>query len=144
MVALRSAPAGTMPLIAHTKSWTDTEKELVEMKSMNRVAATAVVALSMALAASPSFAASSGYSSNPEGGPRWEDQVMDGLVARPLGIVATGAGAVVWGVSLPFSFLGGNAGEAADKLVGGPARETFVRCLGCRSAGKRQFEADSQ
>ena len=53
-----------------------------------------------------------------EDGPRWEDQVMDAVVARPLGIVATGAGAVVWGVSLPFSVLGGNAGEAADKLVG--------------------------
>lgn len=114
------------------------------MNSLNRVAATAVVALSMALAASPSSAASSSYSSATDGGPRWEDQVMDAVVARPFGIVATGAGAVVWGVSLPFSLLGGNAGEAADSLVGGPARETFVRCLGCRSAGRRQFAAESQ
>ena len=112
------------------------------MKSTNRVAATAVVALIAALAGSPSFAASGSYGL--ESGPRWEDQVVDAVVARPLGIVATGAGAVVWGVSLPFSLLGGNAGEAADTLVGGPARETFVRCLGCRSAGRRQFAADTQ
>lgn len=113
------------------------------MKSLNRVAATAVVALFATLAMSPSFAASSSFY-GVEDGPRWEDQVVDAVVARPLGIVATGAGAVIWGVSLPFSALGGNAGEAADKLVGGPGRETFVRCLGCRSVGRRQHSADSQ
>lgn len=112
------------------------------MKSLNRVAAMAVVALCAAGAMSPSFAASGFYGA--ETGPRWEDQVMDAVLARPLGIVATGAGAVVWGVSLPFSVLGGNAGEAADKLVGNPGRETFVRCLGCRSAGRRQHAADTQ
>jgi len=112
------------------------------MKSLNRVAVTAVVALSAAMAGSPSIAASGAYGL--ENGPRWEDQVVDAVVARPLGIVATGAGAVVWGVSLPFSLIGGNAGEAADKLVGGPGRETFARCLGCRSAGRRQHAADSQ
>ena len=113
------------------------------MKSINRAAVTAIVALSAALAASSSFAASGSYG-RADAGPRWEDQVMDAVVARPLGIVATGAGAVVWGVSLPFSLLGGNAGEAADSLVGGPARETFVRCLGCRAAGRRQHAQESQ
>lgn len=112
------------------------------MKSTNRLVPAAVVALLAVLAAGPTLAASGSYSM--ESGPRWEDQVMDAVVARPLGIVATGAGAVVWGVSLPFSLLGGNAGESADKLVGGPARETFVRCLGCRSAGRRQLAADTQ
>ncbi len=112
------------------------------MKSLYRVAATAVVILAAVFAGPSAFAASSNY--GVESGPRWEDQVMDAVVARPLGVVATGAGAVVWGVSLPFSLLGGNAGEAADKLVGGPGRETFVRCLGCRSAGRRQHAADSQ
>ena len=102
----------------------------------------AAAAVMLAASTGPGWAASSAYGL--ESGPRWEDQVMDAVVARPLGIVATGAGAVVWGVSLPFSLLGGNAGEAADKLVGGPARETFVRCLGCRSAGRRQYAADSR
>lgn len=78
-----------------------------------------------------------------EDAPRWEDQALDAMVARPLGVVATGLGAVIWGISLPFSLLGGNAGEAADTLVGGPARETFVRCLGCRSEGRRQRVEDS-
>ena len=111
------------------------------MKSINRVAMTAVVALAVGLASTPSLAASGTYRSS-ETGPRWEDQVADAVIARPIGIAATGAGAVIWGLSLPFSLLGGNAGEAADKLVGGPARETFVRCLGCRSEGRRQFAAD--
>ena len=70
--------------------------------------------------------------------PRWEDQTLDAVVARPLGVVATGVGAVLWGLSLPFTLLGGNAGEAADSLVLSPARETFMRCLGCRSEGRRQ------
>jgi hypothetical protein len=118
------------------------DKELDDMKSTKRLAAMAVIAAAAILAGSPSHSASSGFYQ--ESGPRWEDQVVDAVVARPLGIVATGAGAVVWGVSLPFSLLGGNAGESADKLVGGPARETFVRCLGCRSAGRRQFAADTQ
>ena len=113
------------------------------MNSMNRLAVAAIVATSALWTASTAVAASGNYTSQ-QTEPRWEDQVMDAVVARPLGIVATGAGAVVWGVSLPFSLLGGNAGQAADSLVGGPARETFVRCLGCRSAGRRQHEAASQ
>jgi len=108
---------------------------------MNRVAMTALVALAVGFASAPGFAASGTYRSD-ETSPRWEDQVADALIARPIGVAATGAGAVIWGVSLPFSLLGGNAGEAADSLVGGPARETFVRCLGCRSPGRRQFAAE--
>lgn len=111
------------------------------MKRTNRMAAAAALALSVVLAV-PSQAASGSYRSA-ETGPRWEDQTVDALVARPIGIVGTGLGAVVWTVSLPFSLLGGNAGEAADKLVGGPVRETFLRCLGCRS-GRRQANVATQ
>lgn len=110
------------------------------MRSLNRAAMTAVVALGLGLASAQSQAESAHFPS-PEAGPRWEYQVADAIVARPVGIVATGAGAVIWGVSLPFSLLGGNAGEAADKLVGGPGRETFVRCLGCSAPGRRQYAA---
>jgi hypothetical protein len=63
---------------------------------------------------------------------------VDLVVARPLGIVATTVGAAAFLVSLPFSLAGGNVDQAADKLVMGPARETFVRCLGCRAAGRYQ------
>jgi hypothetical protein len=61
--------------------------------------------------------------------------VGDLLVARPLGVVMTVAGAAVWVVSLPFTLLAGHASEAAGALIGGPAEVTFMRCLGCRTSG---------
>ena len=60
----------------------------------------------------------------------------DLLVARPFGVVWTIAGSALFVVSLPFTALGGNVKQAADTLVIGPAKETFVRCLGCSSAGR--------
>ncbi|MCZ6458585.1 MAG: hypothetical protein O6766_04410 [Gammaproteobacteria bacterium] len=67
----------------------------------------------------------------PEGAPSAEAVAIDIIVARPLGVVITGVGAALFIVSLPFSLLGGNVGEAGKALVGGPAKETFMRCLGC-------------
>lgn len=61
--------------------------------------------------------------------------VFDGLIIRPLTLVATVIGTAFWIVTLPFSALGGNAGEAADVLVLEPASATFLRCLGCTSSG---------
>jgi hypothetical protein len=55
----------------------------------------------------------------------------DALIARPLLLLTTAAGAMVFVVSLPFSALGNNINEAAEKLVMVPARATFTRCLGC-------------
>jgi hypothetical protein len=63
--------------------------------------------------------------------------MADAVVARPVGVVITVLGAAAFVVSLPFSLLGGNVDEAADKLVMGPVRETFVRCLGCARPGYR-------
>ena len=63
--------------------------------------------------------------------------VFDGLIVRPLTLVATLIGSVFWVVTLPFSALGGNAGEAAEVLVLEPARATFLRCLGCSSSGRK-------
>lgn len=68
--------------------------------------------------------------------PTGEEMVADALIARPLGLVATAVGTAAFVVSLPFSLFGGNVDKAADTLVLGPGRETFVRCLGCRSAGR--------
>ncbi len=62
----------------------------------------------------------------------------DAVFVRPVMFVGTIVGAVVYVVSLPFSALGGNAGEAADVLVIEPAKTTFVRCLGCTKNGKKQ------
>jgi hypothetical protein len=67
----------------------------------------------------------------PEERPGGAAMMADLLVARPLGIVFTVVGTAAFVVSLPFSAAGGNVGEAAEKLVLNPARETFVRCLGC-------------
>lgn len=54
----------------------------------------------------------------------------DALVVRPLAFVATAVGAVVFVVSLPFSALGGNVGEAHGYLVENPFKFTFSRPLG--------------
>jgi hypothetical protein len=54
----------------------------------------------------------------------------DLLVVRPLGIVATAVGSVIYVISLPFSLAGGNEEEARQKLVVDPATYTFKRPLG--------------
>jgi len=71
----------------------------------------------------------------PEDQPGAGAMVADALIARPLGVVFTAVGAATFVVSLPFTALGGGMTQAADKLVVGPAKETFVRCLGC-AAGR--------
>jgi hypothetical protein len=59
----------------------------------------------------------------------------DLVVARPVGLVLTVAGTAAFIVSLPFTLLAGSASEAAETLMVGPAKTTFVRCLGCTNAG---------
>jgi len=59
----------------------------------------------------------------------------DLVVARPVGLVMTVVGTAAFVVSLPFTLLAGSVGEAADTLMIGPAKTTFVRCLGCRNSG---------
>ena len=69
---------------------------------------------------------------NPHG-PSGIDMAADLLIGRPVLLATTIVGSVFWLVALPFSALGGNVQESADTLVIGPARATFVRCLGCSS-----------
>jgi hypothetical protein len=59
-----------------------------------------------------------------------EAMVADVIVARPVGLVATVVGSVVYVVSLPFSLLGGNEKQAREKLVKEPTAFTFKRPLG--------------
>jgi len=56
--------------------------------------------------------------------------IGDLVFLRPLGLVAMVGGSLAFVLSLPFSALGGNVGEAAQKLVVDPTRYTFVRPLG--------------
>jgi hypothetical protein len=55
---------------------------------------------------------------------------FDFAAARPVGLLSLATGAAFFIASLPFSILGGNTGEAFDKLVIDPARYTFLRPLG--------------
>ena len=64
-------------------------------------------------------------------GPNGLDMAADLLIARPVLLATTIVGSVIWLVALPFSALGGNVAESTEVLVMGPARATFVRCLGC-------------
>lgn len=68
----------------------------------------------------------------------------DLVIARPALLAMTVVGTAVFLVSLPFSLLGGNAGEAGKTLVLGPAESTFVRCLGCTRPGYKQTVQDNE
>ncbi|WP_111498536.1 MULTISPECIES: hypothetical protein [Marinobacter] len=70
--------------------------------------------------------------------PNAAEMAADAVIARPLLLATTVVGTAVYIVSLPFSLLGGNAADAGEKLVLGPARSTFVRCLGCIHSGRKQ------
>ncbi|WP_426415459.1 hypothetical protein [Aestuariirhabdus sp. LZHN29] len=53
------------------------------------------------------------------------------IVVRPVSFAIALLGTAAFVVTLPFSAMGGNVGEAADTLVKGPFDATFKRCLGC-------------
>ncbi len=89
-----------------------------------------------ALLAVAMLAISAPVLAGPEDEPSAQEMFGDLVVARPVGLVITAVGAAAFVVSLPFSALGGNIDKAAEKLVIGPARETFVRCLGCENVGR--------
>lgn len=56
--------------------------------------------------------------------------LADTVLVRPFMLVSTVVGVATFIVTLPFSALGGNVGEAGNTLVMEPARYTFVRPLG--------------
>ena len=56
--------------------------------------------------------------------------LADAFMVRPFMLVGTILGTATFVVTLPFSLLGGNVGEAGKKLVVEPAAYTFVRPLG--------------
>lgn len=56
--------------------------------------------------------------------------LADAFMVRPFMLVGTIVGTVTYIVTLPFSLLGGNAGDAGRSLVVDPAMYTFVRPLG--------------
>ena len=56
--------------------------------------------------------------------------ILDLILFRPLGLVATIGGTVTYVVSLPISLPTQSASKTFNALVVGPARYTFVRSLG--------------
>ncbi|OUS12518.1 hypothetical protein A9Q89_05630 [Gammaproteobacteria bacterium 53_120_T64] len=75
-------------------------------------------------------------------GPSGLDMAADLLIGRPVLLATTIVGSAIWLVALPFSALGGNIDESAEVLVKGPARATFVRCLGCSANTYQDKEAE--
>lgn len=66
--------------------------------------------------------------------------IGDLLIARPLLIVATVAGAGLFLIALPFTATGGGIGDTGKALVVDPAKAAFVRCLGCTGDGYNKRE----
>ena len=96
------------------------------LKNFVAAGAMALVGISGSATASPADEA---------GKAEWR-AASDLIIARPIGAVITAAGAVAFVVGLPFSAIAGTVRESAQVLVVGPARETFVRCIGCINAGR--------
>ncbi|MBA56994.1 MAG: hypothetical protein CMK89_21300 [Pseudomonadales bacterium] len=98
------------------------------MRSLKSTFRSVMVALSMALfAAAPAVSQAQTVTDRPSG----LEMTGDVLLVRPLTLVATVIGTGLFVVSLPFSALGGNVGEAGNTLVVTPFKSTFLRCLGC-------------
>jgi hypothetical protein len=70
------------------------------------------------------------YVSNCEPEPTGGMMMWDALVMRPVGIVGTALGSVVWLVSYPFAYWGGNTEASTQALVQNPFEWTFQRPLG--------------
>jgi hypothetical protein len=56
--------------------------------------------------------------------------LVDGLIVRPIGILAIAIGFVGTVVTLPFSIPSGNVNAVAQTLIGNPFTYTFTRPLG--------------
>ena len=80
---------------------------------------------------------SMGWSNTIEEKPSALAMTGDALFVRPVMLVTTVVGGVIFLVSSPFAALGGNIGDSFSQLVGRPFETTFVRCLGCTMNGRK-------
>ena len=65
--------------------------------------------------------------------------IGDVFFVRPITLIATAVGSVLFVVTLPITLVTGTVGEAGASMVGDPALNTFVRCLGCKEVGWRKL-----
>ena len=70
------------------------------------------------------------YSQSIDEEPTGGTMMADTFLVRPFMLAGTVVGLATFIVTLPFSALGGNIGEAGNTLVVEPAKYTFVRPLG--------------
>lgn len=77
----------------------------------------------------PMAASAAGYMAD-DAGPSGGKMMADAFLMRPFMLVSTVVTTATFIVTLPFSALGGNVGESAEKLVAEPAAYTFTRPLG--------------
>ena len=85
-----------------------------------------MTSLSLPMAANATTYGYMGESTEPTGG----EMMADAFLMRPFMLVGTVLTTATFIVMLPFSALGGNVGESAEKLVKEPAAYTFTRPLG--------------
>ena len=100
----------------------------------NGTSRTFLAALMVVALLAPTVSFAKGIDESPSAGA----MVGDAVVARPMLLVLTAAGTAIYLVTLPFSLASGSAGQAAEQLVIGPAKSTFVRCLGCVNSGRQK------
>jgi hypothetical protein len=98
-------------------------------KLMSYFVAIMLAVSNTAFASSMSTTSASTYSDYAES-PTAGTMLADTVMVRPLMLVGTVVGVVAFVVTLPFSALGGNVGEAGRILVVEPAKYTFIRPLG--------------
>jgi hypothetical protein len=104
------------------------------MRRMNRKLMSYFMAVMLAasnttFASDMSATSASTYSEYAEA-PTAGTMLADTVMVRPLMLIGTAVGVVAFVITLPFSALGGNVGEAGRILVVEPAKYTFIRPLG--------------
>lgn len=98
-------------------------------KNLRTMLHVVAVAASMLLAA-PAVAEPHPYGGVHDQVPSGAAMAVDAVLVRPMGLVGTTVGSVLFVLSLPFSLLSGTTGEAAEQLVADPFMYTFARPLG--------------
>ena len=94
------------------------------MKRAKRPVVASVLASTMLFAAMAPVTAQAAESSKLDR-PGEMAMIGDAVFARPLLLVSTVVGAGLYVVTLPFSLLGGNPGEAGEVLVMNPGKNTL-------------------
>ena len=93
---------------------------------MRRTVQAGLLALALAVMPLAAVAQQNGTVS----GDKATDMVVDAVVVRPLGLVATVIGTVLTVAALPFTLPSGSVEASARQLIVRPAEYTFKRPLG--------------